>query len=189
MKHRNILPAVFLGLGAAFYASPYLPVLSAHSWILVGVAASYIAAGLWTIITWYRDENRRLSVVAVPLITFAILTGMWLYYEFPGPYAVTVSSVFGNTAASFLYPIGVSIRLGKQRYVFGSVAAFFVCIFAALYPDLPTGLNWLSTWGFFGFAAAVATNAGFGAPLVALGYMHAPNPPTEGLRKDTNAEP
>lgn len=166
-RFSDALPYVVLALGILFYVSPFVPVLDYYdaSYDLVFLSPSYVVAGVFAWL-YTRERVEELPyVLAVPAVTLLILTVMWLYFEFPGPYALRSRFVFGFASVSFFYVIGHTVRAKEWSYVVASVLAYFVCLSAIVV--VPP----FDPWTFLALFLVLVVTLGAGVPLALVAYV------------------
>ncbi|MCX2818317.1 hypothetical protein EGH25_02985 [Haladaptatus sp. F3-133] len=162
-----ILPYPLLLIGILLYVSPFVPVLNHYdaSYDLVFVAPSYVTAGAFGWLYMRGKIEKDSYVLAVPAVTFLLLTGMWLYFDFPGPYAVTARFVFGFGSLSFLYVTGHVAGVGDRIYAAASVVAYAVCLSVVVV--LPP----FDPWMFLSLFLVSVVTLVSGVPLALVGYV------------------
>jgi len=164
----NALPYVVLALGVLFSVSPFVPILNDYHFvpILARVFPSYVAGGAFACLYTRGKVKEPPYVLAVPVVTFLLLAGMWLYFEFPGYYAMGVDA-FAYGSVSFLYIIGHAAATRDWVYVGVSVLAYFVCVFVVV-PPSSLGLN---SWNLLQLVYIFVLTLGAGTPLALVAYV------------------
>jgi hypothetical protein len=162
----NALPYVVIALGVLFYAFPFVPFLEGYSFFLVHAGYPYVTAGVFVWFVVRGKVEKSSYVLAVPAVTFLVLAGAFLYYVFPGTYALSTNGIFVYGSVSFLFVLGYTAGMKEWKYVGVSALAYVVCIFVVV-PPTSLGLN---SWNLLLLAGVLALTLGTGTPLALVAY-------------------
>jgi len=131
------VPYLLLTLGVLFSLSPLLNLGGVS---LLPLSPSYVTAGAFCWL-YVRGMVRRNSyVLAVPAVTFLILTGMWLYFELSSPYGLSAEGVVSYGSISLFFVLGQTAKKKEWVYFGASGLTYLVCTYTVA-SGLP-GAGW-----------------------------------------------
>ena len=171
IDYHDALPYLILTIGVLFYLSPFAPLGTIEIGILGPVSASYFVAGAFAWLYTRGKVKEPPYVLAVPVVTFLLLAGMWFYFESPSPYDLSADSVLLYGVVSVFFVLGHTTKRTEWGYVATSVLAYFVCVFVVASSSLRLDLLRLDLQNPLPNAFRLLYTAGPGIPLAVVAYF------------------
>ena len=168
----NALPYLLLALGLGFFSLPFVLSLEpSNTFNFLNAGHPYVVAGVFALLYTKRKVEKTLYVLAVPAVTFLVLTGTWLYFESPSPYELSIDGILVLGAVSFFFVLGYTAKKRDWAYVAASVIAYSVCVLIVVSSSVRLDLLRLDLQNPLLLAVRLLYIIGSGIPLAVVAYF------------------